>query len=105
MTSCVESLSCLPVKPLDVFNLYDSTYGNGMTVVILALIVGSITMAIYLRTRSMAMLTVLGIYEIATFGALLTSQYISSQYQIAEYVVVLGIATVFVVMILKLVKE
>lgn len=105
MTNCIESLGCFPTNPLDVFNLYDVTYGSGTTIVIMALIVGTITMGIYMRTRSLAMLAVLGIYEIATFSAMLTSKYISSQYQTAEYVIVLAVASVFVVMILKLVKE
>lgn len=105
MTNCIESLGCFPTNPLDVFNLYDITYGSGTTIVIMALIVGSITMGIYMRTRSLAMLAVLGIYELFTFGAMLTSHYLSSQYTTAIYVIGLAGASVFVVMALKLVKE
>lgn len=105
MTTCIESISCLPTNPLDVFNLYDVTYGTGTSVVILALILGSITLAIYMRTKSLTMLAVLGIYEAATFGVLLTSHYISSQYQTMEWVVAFAAASGGVVMILRLVKE
>lgn len=105
MVTCIESLSCLPTNPLDVFELYDVTFGTGMTTVILALIVGITIMAIYMRTRSLALLSVLGIYSIATFSAMITSQYISAQYQIAQYVIILAVASVIVMMVLKLVKE
>lgn len=105
MTTCIESIQCLPTNPLDVFKIYDVTYGTGTTIVVLALLLGSVTLAIYMRTKSLAMLTVLGIYEAATFGVLLTSSYISSQYQTMAWVVAFGAASAGVYMILRLVKE
>jgi len=91
--------------PLDVFEFYDIQYGAGMTLVMMALIIGGITLAIYARNRSLPMLTVLGIYEIAVFGSIITSQYIASQYQIMQYVLILGAATGAVMLVLRLVKE
>jgi len=91
--------------PLEVFEFYDIQYGAGMTLVMMALIIGGITLAIYARNRSLPMLTVLGIYEIAVFGSIITSQYIASQYQIMQYVLILGAATGAVMLVLRLVKE
>lgn len=104
-TTCIESLSCPPTTPLEVFKAFDITYGSGMTLLVFALILGVVEMAIYLRTKSLAMLSVLGIYTIAAFGSIMLSPYISSQYHIAEYVIIMGAASAALVMILKLVKE
>ena len=107
MTSCVETgaMNCLPQNPLDAFNLYDQMYGAGMSITMVSLLLGIILVAIYLRTRSVAMLAVLGIDVLATFSTLLTSKYISSQYNIMEYVIILLAGSVIVFMILRLVKE
>lgn len=105
MTNCIESSSCLPQNPLDVLNLYDVFFGTGMSLLVMALIIGMITIAIYVRNRSLPMLTVLGIYEIAAFSSIITSKYISSQYQIAFYVLGIGVATAVVMLVLRLVKE
>lgn len=105
-TTCIESISCLPTtSPLQVWQIFDIQVGTGTTLIMMALVLGAIEMAIYMRTRSLAMLAVLGIYTIAAFGSMLLSPYISSQYHIAEYVIILAVASVFVMMILKLVKE
>ena len=51
MTTCIESLSCIPqTNPLEVFKAFDVTYGTGTTTIVMALILGVITMAIYTRT-------------------------------------------------------
>ena len=105
MTNCIETSTCMPTNPLDVLNLYDVFFGAGMSLLVMALIIGIITVAIYVRNRSLPMLTILGIYEIAAFGTIMTSKYISSQYQIAFYVLGIGIATAVVMVILRLVKE
>ena len=76
-----------------------------MSLLVMALIIGIITIAIYVRNRSLPMLTILGIYEIAAFGTIMTSKYISSQYQIAFYVLGIGIATAVLMLVLRLVKE
>lgn len=98
-------MGCMPTNPLDVLNLYDVWLGTGMSLMIMALIIGIITVAIYIRNRSLPMLTILGMYEIAAFGSILTSQYISSQYQIMIYVLGMGVATALIMMILRLIKE
>ena len=95
----------MPQNPLDVLNLYDVFFGTGMSLLVMALIIGIITMAIYVRNRSLPMLTILGIYEIAAFSSIITSKYISSQYQIAIYVLGIGVATAIVMLIMRMVKE
>lgn len=71
----------------------------------MAFILGVITLAIYLRTRSLPMITVLGIYEFTAFGSIVVSKYFASQDKILEYVVFFGIATAVTMVILRLVKE
>lgn len=105
MTTCIESLGCPPTTPLEVFHAFDVTYGAPMTLIVLALILGVIEIAIYLRTRSLAMLSILGFYTISAFSSIMLSPYISSQYHIALYVIALGASSAFTVAILKLVKE
>jgi hypothetical protein len=105
VTNCVESSSCNPVNPLDVLNIFDVWFGTGFSLLVMGLIIGVITLAIYVRTKSLPFLTILGIYEIAAFGSILTSKYISSQYHILEYVIIFGGATALMMMILRLVKE
>lgn len=105
MTNCVESGQCMPQNPLDVLNIFDIWFGTGMSLMVMALLIGIITIGVYVRNRSLPMLAVLGIYEIAAFGAILTSKYISSQYHIMEYVIILGAATGAIMLILRLVKE
>lgn len=105
MTNCIESMSCAPVNPPDVLNIFDVWFGAGMTLMAMALIIGIITVAIYVRNRSLPMLTILGLYEIAAFSSIVTSKYISSQYHIMEYVLIFGAATGIVMLVLRLVKE
>lgn len=105
MVNCIEAASCMPTNPLDVLNLYDVFFGSGMSLLVMALIIGMITIAIYVRTRSLPMLTILGIYEISAFGAIITSHYISSQYHVMEYVLFIGFAVGATFLVLRLVKE
>ena len=106
MSNCIENLSCPPLNgPLDVLNLYDVWFGPGMTIVVMALIIGIITIAIYIRNRSLPMLAILAIYEAAAFGSILTSKYLASQYQYIPYIVGLSIATAVMMLIFRMVKE
>ncbi len=95
----------MPVNPLDVLNIFDVWFGAGFTIIVMALIIGIITVAIYVRNRSLPMLAVLGTYESAAFGAILTSKYISAQYAEVPYIIGLCGATAVVMVILRLVKE
>ena len=58
MTNCIESLSCLPTNPTDVLNIFDVWFGTGMSLMVMALIIGIITVAIYVRNRSLPMLAI-----------------------------------------------
>lgn len=105
MVNCIEAASCPPQNPLDVLNLYDVFFGSGMSLLAMALIIGIITIAIYVRTKSLPMLTILGIYEISAFSAIITSKYVASQYHVMEYVLFIGFAVGATMLVLRLVKE
>ena len=105
MTNCIESASCMPTNPADVLALYDTWFGSGFSVLIMALIVGTITLAIYVRNRSLPMLAVLGLYEVAAFSSILVNKNFGGQYQYLEDVVIFGLATAVLMLILRLVKE
>jgi uncharacterized membrane protein YcjF (UPF0283 family) len=105
MATCIETMSCFPEKPLDVFNLYKYQYGID-TSIILGLFVGIIITAIYLRTRSLAHLAVMSIYSFAVFSTMwINNTYLNEQYHTMLYVITVAIATVIVLAVLKLVKE
>lgn len=105
MATCIETMSCFPEKPLDVFNLYQIQYGID-TSIILSLFVGIIIAGIYLRTRSLAHLAVMSIYSFSVFAAMWANNtYLEEQYHTMVYVVAVAIATVIVLAVLKMVKE
>ena len=104
-SNCIELGTCMPVNPPDVLNLYDVWYGSGFTTLAMAMLIGTITVVIYVRNRSLPMLGILGAYEIAAFSSIVTSHYVSSQYQIAIYVIGIALATAVSMMIMRLVKE
>lgn len=106
MTNCIDNLSCLPTNsPLEVFHAFDAVYGNGMTLVVMALILGIIEVAIYMRTRSLVMLSVLGIYTIGAFAVMMASPLIASQYHTMLYVIALAATSGLVMAVLKVVRE
>jgi len=105
MVTCIETMTCMPEKPLEIFNYWLYQYGIPVPI-ILGLIVGLVIGAIYVRTRSLAHLAVMTIYAITVFGTMLISDaYIESQYHMILYVVAIAIASVIVMMVMKLVKE
>lgn len=103
--TCYESLSCPPSTPLGVLDIFDVQYGAGSSSAILAILIGSVTLSIYMRDKSLTMLTVLGIYDLTIFAGLLSQQYFAPQYQAAIVVVAITGASSAVVMLLKLTKE
>lgn len=105
MVTCIETMTCMPEKPLEIFNYWLYQYGIPVPI-ILGLIVGLVIGAIYVRTRSLAHLAVMTIYAVTVFGTMLISDaYIEAQYHTVLYVVAIAIASVIVMMIMKLVKE
>lgn len=104
-TNCIETSSCMPTNPLDVLNLYDVWFGSGMSLMVMAMIIGMITLAIYVRTRSLPMLTILGIYEFSAFAAVIINKNFASQDHILIYVTCIGFATAASMLVLRLVKE
>lgn len=98
-------MTCLPEKPLEIFNYWLYQYGIPIPVVI-GLMIGMIIGAIYVRTKSMAHLAVMSIYAVTVFGSMLINDaYVESQYHTIVYVIAVAIATVITMMVLKLVKE
>lgn len=105
MVTCVETLLCLPEKPLEVFNYWLYQYGIPVPV-ILGLIIGIIIGGIYVRTKSLAHLSIMTIYAVSVFGTMLVNDaYVETQYHTILYVITIAIASVVVMMVLKLVKE
>lgn len=103
MVNCTENLTCIPMNsPLEVFKAFDAVYGTGMSIVVMALILGVIEIAIYMRTRSLGMLAIVGIYTLGTFSAMLTNTILQSQYHIAVYVIALAGTTVAAMAIRKI---
>lgn len=105
MPTCVETMTCWPNNLEDFFEIY--TIQTGVPVsVILGLLVGIIVLAIYVHTRSLAHLVVLGVYSLTAFSAMWASEaFFEEAVNTALYVLAFSIATVFVMVILKLVKE
>ena len=74
--------------------------------VVLGIFVMIIILAIYVHTRSMAHLAVMGIYSISVFSTMWASEvFFEGQIHTAMYVIAVSIASVITLMILKLVKE
>lgn len=103
--TCVETLLCLPEKPLEVFNYWLYQYGIPVSV-LLGSIVFLIIGAIYVKNRSLAQVAVLSIYSFSVFSTMwVNNAYIEEQYHTMLYVIAISIASVVVMMVLKLVKE
>lgn len=105
MTNCIESASCMPTSPANVLALYDVWFGSGFSTLVMALIVGTIILCIYVRNKSLPMLAILSTYAFAAFGTIITNSMFASQYHLMTAVVALGIATAVTMLVLRLVKE
>ena len=105
MVTCIESMSCFPTSPLGVFEFYNIQYGipNAAT---LGIFLGIIIMGIYLHTRSITHLAVLAIYSMSMVTATwLSDAYVAAQYQMAIYAIAVGVASVIVFMVLRILRE
>lgn len=105
LVTCIEAFNCFPQNPLDVLDLYDIQYGAGMSLVMLGLILGGITLAIYVRNRSLPMLAILATYEFGAFGAIIVNKYVQAQFHIMIYVVIISGVVGLTMVVLRLVKE
>lgn len=98
-------MTCLPEKPLEIFNYWLYQYGIPIPIVI-GLMLGMIIGAIYVRTKSIAHLAVMSIYAVSVFGAMLVNDaYVEQQYHTVIYIIAVAVATLLTMMVLKLVKE
>lgn len=105
MATCVEAMTCWPTSVMEIWRLYQYQYGLPVPLV-LGLFVGIIILSIYVHNRSMAMLSVLGIYAISVFSAMwLSESFFDAQIKTAIYVIAVSMASVIVMLVLKLVKE
>jgi hypothetical protein len=87
------------------FQIYPIQTGVPISI-ILGLFLGIIVLAIYVHSRSLSLLTVLGIYSIAAFSSVWASEaFFAESVKTALYVIVFIAATVAVMMILRFVKE
>lgn len=105
MATCVETMTCWPETLMEIFRLYTYQYDIPVAV-ILGFFVGIIILAIYVHTRSLAHLAVMGIYSLSIFATMWASDaFFESQIHTAWYVIALAMASVVVLLVLKLVKE
>lgn len=105
MPTCIEDGSCFPTGILQVYDLYQIQYGIP-TVIIFAMLVGIIITAIYLHSRSLSHLIVMAMYAFAVLSAMwVNDEWLEAQYHTAIYVLFVAIASVIVVLVLRLVKE
>lgn len=105
MATCVETATCFPSSLEEFWELYTIQTGTPVPIVF-GLFAAIIILAIYVHTRSIAHLAVMGIYSIAVFSAMWASDaFFEEQIKIAMYVIALSIASVITLMVLKLVKE
>jgi peptidoglycan/LPS O-acetylase OafA/YrhL len=106
MTNCIEQLTCFPsTNPLEFFTFWNKVYGIP-NAVILGLFLGLIIGAIYLKTRSLIHLAILGIYAISIVSATWASEtIIAPAYQTVLYIIAVAIASLLVVIVLKSARE
>lgn len=105
MVTCVEAGTCWPTSLEEFFQIYDIQTGVPFQFV-LGLLIGIIVLAIYVHTRSLAHLAILGIYSITAFSAMWANHaFFQSSVNIALYVIAFAIASVIVMVVLKFVKE
>lgn len=105
LATCVEALTCFPTTLEGFFEIYQIQTGVP-TSIILGLLVGIIVLAIYVHTRSLAHLVVMGTYSIAAFSAMfLNDTLFEGTINTALYAIAFAIASVIVIMVLKVIKE
>lgn len=92
-------------NPLGALQVYQEFYGIP-NAAILGLVLGIIIGMIYVHTRSLAHLAVLGLYVVALVGSTFAAEaYVAPQYTIAIYVIAIGITSAVILFVLRLIKE
>jgi|SRR6185503_17094356 len=107
--TCVEQLTCGPFSGnftiMDVFTFYNLQYGIP-NAVILGLFLGILIAGIYLWTRSLNILVILGVYCVSIVGATWANETsVQPAYQSAVWIIALAIASLITIMVLKLTRE
>ena len=90
---------------MDVFKFYNYQYGipNAVT---LGMFLGILVAGVYLKTRSLNILVILGVYCIAVVSSTWASEVsIQPAYQGIIWIIALSIASLVVIMILKVTRE
>jgi len=105
MTTCVEQLTCLPEKPLDILKFYNYQYGIPDAVT-LGIFLGILIAAITLWTRSFNIMAILGIYAVSIIGATWASEStIQPIYSSMIWIIAIAIASLAVIAFLKVTRE
>lgn len=104
MTTCVEQMTCYPTKLMDVWKFYTYQYGIP-DAVILGLFLGILVAGIYLYTRSLNILVILGVYVIAAVSATWANSSVAPAFQGIVWIIALAISSMVVIMIMKVTRE
>lgn len=89
---------------MDVFSFYNLQYGVPNALV-LGLFLGILVAGIYLWTRSLNILAILGIYTVSVVSVFATTEDIAPGYEGVMWVIALAITAMVVIFVLKLLRE
>ena len=95
----------MPDNPLDVFSFYQYQYGMPNAVTI-GMFLGILVAGIYIKTRSLATLAILGIYTIVVGGVIWASEaVIAPAYHSILWIIAIAITSLVVIAVLKVLRE
>jgi len=96
---------CAITNPLDVLKYLNIVYGipNAVT---LGLILGMLVAAIYIWSRNLTVLAILGIYSVAIVASTWAAEgAVTETYKTILYIIALSIASIVVMFVLKVLRE
>lgn len=107
--TCVEEMTCGPLngtifQPLEVFRFWYYQYGLPDAVA-LGVFLGILVAGIYLWTRSLNILVILGVYCITVTTTFAVTPAVAPAYQNIIWIIALGIASLVIIMLLKVLRE
>jgi hypothetical protein len=108
--TCVEQMTCGifnitgGIKPMEVFTFYNLQYGVP-NALILGLILGILIAGIYLSTRSLNILVILGIYAVTVTSVFAVTEELAPGYEGVMWIIALAVTSLVVIAVLKVLRE
>jgi hypothetical protein len=109
--TCVEEMTCgiygntTELKPFDVFKFYNYQYGVPDALV-LGLFLGILVAGIFLWTRSLNILVILGIYVVTVTSVFAAAENtIAVGYEGVMWIIALALTSIVVIAVLKILRE